>query len=160
MHGIVPGKMRAETNISVNHSLPFKLNSAMTILNLGTGDHSAILQDWYTKAVASGLVTKTSNKASADIQESRSRELLDDIIRVTEKSFNKKFEIELKKRPSVVGDLDYAFTCKWEDIEAAFFAALGNDQSVDRHDNFVKEQYTLGGNTMEFIISEVDTTVD
>ena len=120
MHGIVPAKMRAEANISVNHSLPFKLNSAMTILNLGTGDHSAILQDWYTKAVASGLVTKSSNKASSDIQEPRSKELLNDIIRVTEKNFNKKFEIELKKRPTVVGDLDYAFTCKWEDIEAAF----------------------------------------
>ena len=31
---------------------------------------------------------------------------------------------------------------------------------MDRHDNFVKEQYNVGGNTMEFIISEVDTTVD
>ena len=160
MHGIVPGKMRAETNISVNHSLPFKLNSAMTILNLGTGDHSAILQDWYTKSVASGLVTKSSNKASSDIQEPRSKELLNEIIRVTEKQFNKRFVLELKKIPAVVGDLDYAFTCKWEDIEAAFYAALGKDQSVDRHDNFVKDQYSLGGNTMEYIISEIATVVD
>ena len=80
MHGIVPGKLRAETNISVDHKIPFKLNSAMNIVQLGNGDHSAILQGWYTKAVTSGLVTKSSNKASADVQESRSRELLDDII--------------------------------------------------------------------------------
>ena len=160
MHGIVPAKMRAEANISVNPSLPFKLNDAMDILHLGSGDHSAIMQDWFTKAVASGLVTKSSNKASSDIQEARSKELLNEFIRVTEQKFSKKFELELKKLPSVVGDLDYAFTCKWEDIETAFYAAMGTDQSVDRHDNFYKEQYNVGGNTMEYIISDVSTTVE
>ena len=31
---------------------------------------------------------------------------------------------------------------------------------VDRHDSFIKDQYSLGGNTMEYIISEVATVVE
>ena len=111
----------------------------MQILSLGSGDHLSILQDWFNKAIASGLVAKSSNINSSDIQENRSKELLNEIIRVTEKSFNTRFKLELKKRPTVKGDLDYAFTCKWADIEAAFYAALGKDQAVDRHDSFIKK---------------------
>ena len=122
MHGIIPGELRMETNISVDPKIPFKLNNAMTIVQLGNGDHWAILNSWYNKAVTSGLVSKCSNKASADVIESRSTELLDEIIRVTEKVFNKKLEIELKKK--ITGDLSYGFSCKWKDIESAFFLSL------------------------------------
>ena len=160
MHGIAPAEMRAEENISVNPALPFKLLDAMQILSLGSGDHDSILQDWFNKAIASGLVAKSSNKNSSDIQENRSKEMLNEIIRVTENSFNTRFKLELQKRPTVKGDLKYGFTCKWADIEAAFYAALGKDQAVDRHDSFFKDQYSLGGNTMEYIISEVATTVE
>ena len=110
MHGIIPGDLRMETNISVDPKIPFKLNNAMTIVQLGNGDHWPILNNWYNKAVTSGLISKCSNKASADVKEARSRELLDEIIRVTEKAFNKKLEIELKNK--IEGDLTYGFSCK------------------------------------------------
>ena len=57
--------------------------------------------------------------------EARSRELLNEIIVVTEKNFNSKFQIELKKK---VGDITYGFRAKWSHIEEAFFATLGSDQ--------------------------------
>ena len=132
----------------------------MQILSLGSREHEFNLQDWFNKSIASGLVIKSSNKNSSDIQENRSKEMLNEIIRVTENSFNTRFKLELQKRPTVKGDLKYGFTCKWADIEAAFYAALGKDQAVDKHDSFFKDQYSLGGNTMNYIISEVATVVE
>ena len=61
---------------------------------LGNRDHWAILNSWYNKAVTCGVISKSNNKASTDVIEARSRELLNEIIRVTEKNFNRKLEIE------------------------------------------------------------------
>ena len=152
MHGITPAEMKAEDNITVIAALPLKLSDAMNILSLGTGDHDNILQDWFNKLVASGIVIKSTNKNSSDIQINRSKEMLTEMIRVTEGPFNTRLQLELQKRETVRGDLKYGFSCKWSDIEACFYAALGKDQAVDRHNSFFKDQYSLGGNTMEFII--------
>ena len=110
MHGVIPQDLRMETNISVDPKIPFKLDNAMTIEQLGNGDHWAILNSWFNKAVTCGVISKSSNKASTDVIEARCRELLNEIIRVTEKNFNRKLEIELQKK--IGGDLTYGFSGK------------------------------------------------
>ena len=50
---------------------------------------------WYTKGVATAVVTKNTNKADADVNENRSRELLTEVERVTTKTFNSVFKIRL-----------------------------------------------------------------
>ena len=76
MHGATPKELRMETNICVDPKIPFKLEDAMNIEQLGNGDHWAILNNWFNKSVTCGVITKSSNKASTDIIDSRSRELL------------------------------------------------------------------------------------
>ena len=125
---------------------------------LGTDDHWAILGTWFTKGVASEILTKSVNKAATDIIESRSRELLNQITDVTAKTFSGPFIINLKKE---VGDVQYAFTAKWSHIEKAFFAALGREQVITRYNNFYNEDNCFyGGKPMEQIISETGTHVD
>ena len=69
MHGVIPGDLRMETNISVDPKIPFKLDNAMTIEQLGNRDHWAILNNWFNKAVTCGVISKSSNKASTDVIE-------------------------------------------------------------------------------------------
>ena len=74
MHGVIPGDLRMETNISVDPKIPFKLNNAMTIVQLGNGDHWAILNNWFTKAVACEVISKSIKKAATDVIEDRKQE--------------------------------------------------------------------------------------
>ena len=158
MHGVKPMDLRQEQNIKVDSRTPFKLESAMNIEQLGNNDHWAILNNWFTKGVASEILSKSINKAAIDVNEARSRELLNEIIVVTTQNFNRRFQIELKKK---VGDITYGFQAKWSTIEKAFFAALGSDQVVERYNKFFEEgPSTLGGQSMESIISNVDSQVD
>ena len=140
MHGVKPKDLRQEQNIKVDPKIPFKLESAMNIEQLGNNDHWAILNNWFTRAVACQVISKSINKASTDVIEARSRELLNEIIVVTEKNFNSKFQIELKKK---VGDLTYGFRAKWSEIVGAFFAALGSEQVVERYDKFFEAMHNI-----------------
>ena len=58
MHGLTPKELRMEQNICVDPKIPFKLDNAMNIEELGTEDHWAILGLWSAKAITSKVITK------------------------------------------------------------------------------------------------------
>ena len=153
LHGVKPLELKQEQNIKVDSKVPFKLEPAMNIEQFGPDDHYAILGTWFTKGVACEVLTKSINRASTDVNEVRSKELLNEIITVTAKSFNSVFQIKLWEE---VGDISYGFRAKWSQIEKAFFAALGSDQVIKRYNKcFDEGPSTHGGRPMEQIISDV-----
>ena len=98
---------------------------------------------------------KSINRDSTDVNEARSKELLNEIISVTAKSFSNVFQIKLREE---VGDIEYSFTAKWSQIETAFFAALGNDQVISCYKKFLNEGPSIyGSKPMEQIISDVES---
>ena len=97
VHGVKPMDLKQEQNIAVDSKIPFKLGNAMNIEDLGTDDHWAILGTWFTKGVASEILTKSINRGATDVIESRSRELLKQIIKVNAKMFSSPFIIQLRK---------------------------------------------------------------
>ena len=110
--------------------------------------------------MATAVVTKNTNKADADVNEDRSRELLTEVERVTTKNFNSLFKIRL--RHILKGeDIEYSFSCKWSQIEEAFYSALGKDQVIPRMSTFYEQgPSTYGNKPMEQILSDVDNNVD
>ena len=74
----------------------------MDIEQLGPDDHYAILGTWFTKSVATEVLTKSINRDSTDVNEARSKELLNEIISVTAKLFSNVFQIKLRDE---VGDI-------------------------------------------------------
>ena len=108
--------------------------------------------------MATEVLTKNINRGATDVNVARSRELLNAIISVTTKTFLSPFLIKLREE---VGDIEYAFSAKWSQIENAFFAALGKDQVVTRYNKFFEEgASSYGSKPMEQIISDVENHVD
>ena len=136
LHGIEAPKLTKEQNIKVDSKVPFKLDSALDIEDVGTEDHMSILHSWYTKGVATTVLTKSTNKAETDVNEDRSKELLTEICNVTTKGFSNVFKVKLREE---VGDISYSFTAKWSQIETAFYNALGNDQVIPCYSKFFEE---------------------
>ena len=67
IHGVKPMQLTQEVVIAVDSKIPFKLDNAMNIEELGTDDHWAILRTWFTKAVASEVLTKSIHKEATDV---------------------------------------------------------------------------------------------
>ena len=63
LHGVMASTLKVQQSIKVDPKLTFKLDPALNIENVGTKDHKNILQSWYTKGVASAVITKNTNKA-------------------------------------------------------------------------------------------------
>ena len=80
LHGVRPLELKQEQNIKVDSKIPFKLDSAMDIEQVGPDDHYSILGTWFTKGVATEVLTKSTNKAATDVNEARSKEILNEII--------------------------------------------------------------------------------
>ena len=49
LHGIEPTRLRGEQHIKFDSKVPFKLEPALDIENVGTEDHNNILHTWFTK---------------------------------------------------------------------------------------------------------------
>ena len=159
LHGTLPMGLKKEEDLTVNATTPFTLDDAQNIAALGIEEHWALLGEWASKAVHSQVISKTANRSNADINPSRSKELVDRINEVTPKSFTCPFEIHLKNQ--IGSNLRYSFTGKCSHIETAYFLALGKDQVISRLSNFFKTHTNnFGGKTMEQNIMEAEETVD
>ena len=157
LHGIMPSELIKEQNIRVDSKIPFKLESALDIENVGPDDHDSILGTWFFKGVTSAILSKCSSKEQTDVNADRSRELVNEIVSVTTKNFSNLFTCKLRED---VGDIEYSFTAKWSQIEKAFYAALGPDQVVSRYSKFIAEGATsFGGKPIEQIISDISNQI-
>ena len=58
--------------------VPCKLEPALKIEFVGTDKQNSILNGWYTKGVATAVLSNTSNKANAALYHDRSGEFLKD----------------------------------------------------------------------------------
>ena len=147
-------------SIKIDSKVAFKLEPALDIENVGPDEHSSILHGCFTKSVGTTVLSKTSNKANADLNEDRSAEFLKEVEASTSKVFFPKFKIKLR---TLLGgtDLDHAFTAKWHQIEKAFYQALGHDSSVKHISTFFEHgPSSFNGKPMEQIINDIDIHVD
>ena len=129
----------------------------MNIESVGPDDHDNILGTWFFKGVTTTVLTKSSSKEQTDVNKDRSREMLNEMIRVTTKTFSNAMCMRLREK---VGDIDYSFNAKWSQIEEAFYAALEPDQVVSRYSKFIEEgAITFGGKPMEQTISDISNHV-
>ena len=58
LHGIEASSLNGEQHIKIDSKVTFKLDPALDIENVGTEDHKSILQTWFTKGVATAVLTK------------------------------------------------------------------------------------------------------
>ena len=79
IHGVAPASLNKELTIKVDAKIPFKLEPALNIENVGTDKHNSILNGWYTKGVATAVLSNTSNKANADLYQDRSGDFLKEV---------------------------------------------------------------------------------
>ena len=112
----------------------------------------------YKRNIFNKIITKNTKKADSDVNEDRSKELLNEIEKATTKKYFDVFKIKLRHE---VGDIEYSFSAKWSQIEKAFFSALGKCQVILRLTTFYEQgPSSYGSKPMEQIISDVDNNVD
>ena len=116
VHGIIPAHLKRQQTIKIDSKLPFKLEAALDIENVGPDEHSSILHGCFTKSVGTTVLSKTSNKANADLNEDRSVEFLKEVEASTSKVFFPKFKIKLRSLLDGT-DVDHAFAAKWSGIK-------------------------------------------
>ena len=160
VHGIAPHHLKALTVIDIDTKQPFNLDSALHIEQTSPEEQDKILNGWFTRTVARGVVIKSINKDNSDLNESRSNEFLKEVEKSTTKTFNSRFMMEL--RTILKGaHLEYAFPAKWHQIEEAFYAALGSDQGIKRwSSHFANGPAYFTNRPMEQAIHDIDVKVD
>ena len=160
VHGIIPANLTALTTIEIDTKQPFSLDPALHIEQTSPEEQDKILNGWFTRTVGRGVVIKSTNKDNSDLNESRSNEFLREVEKSTTKTFNSRFVMEL--RTVLKGaHLNYAFPAKWHQIEEAFYAALGSDQSIKRwSSHFANGPSSFTNRPMDQAIHDIDVEVD
>ena len=160
VHVMIPAHLNRQQSIKVDAKVPFKLEPALYIENVGYDEYNSILHGWFMKRVGNAVLSNTSSKANADLHEDRSVEFLKEVEVTTSKVFFPKFK--LKFRSILDGKvLDHAFMTKWSNIEKAFYQALGHNSSVKRLSTFFEHgPSSFNGKPMEQIINDIDIHVD
>ena len=76
-HGISsPNVLKPLSTIEVDTKIPFVLNSAHDIEQVGSDRREQIFHEIFTRSVARGVITKSTSKDAADLNENRSYEFL------------------------------------------------------------------------------------
>ena len=127
---------------------------------LGPEKRRALINSVYTRSVARNIINKTSNKNTADLNLSRSKDFMTDLDKSAPKPFFVRFKMhhnELLKDE----DINEDFTCNWSDIETALYKAISKEQNIVRLSNFFDKDYDqFHSQPLELIIDQVETHVN
>ena len=112
VHGVAPSNLKALAVIKQ----PFSLDSALHIEQTSPEEQDKILNGWFTRTVARGVVIKSTNKDNSDLNNSRSNEFLKELEKATTKTFYSRFTMEL--RTTLNGaNLTYAFSARQHSMQ-------------------------------------------
>ena len=161
VHGIPsPNVLKKKSTVMVDAKIPFVLNPAHDIKQVGSDRRDQIFHDIFTRCMSRDVFSKTTSKNAANLNEDRSVEFLTELKKATTLSYYPRFMMKLKIKLGGI-NLDGAFTAKWEQVERALYAAIGKEQNISRLSNFfAKEPSNFNTKSMELIIAEVDSHVD
>ena len=99
VHGITsPNLLRALNTIEIDAKLPFHLEPALDIEQVGPDEQGKILDGWFTRCMGRGVVTKSSSKNNCDLNENRSTEFLKEVENSTSKTYYPKFQMKLRNK--------------------------------------------------------------
>ena len=162
VHGIEEGatSLKPLQQIEVDTKLTFSLPSALDIELVGPDKRAQVVHSMYTRCVSRGIINKTSNKNTADLSESRSREFMIELEKNSTKTYFACFKMYLSVELEDI-DINEDFTCKWGQLEQAFYNAIGKEQNIIRLSNFFDKDYKqFHSQPLELIIDQVDYHVN
>ena len=83
-------------DIKVNTTLPFAVPDLASIETVGHDKKTQIVTSFLIQCVARGVVNKTGNRNESCLNESRSREFMQDLARSSSPTFSGRFKMYLK----------------------------------------------------------------
>ena len=119
VHGISGGAtdLLPFQEIEVNTTIPFTVPDLTSIETVGPDKKAGIIRSLCVQSVARGVINKTSNRNGSCLNESRSRDFMQELARSSSPTFYGRFKMYLKEEANV--DIDESFQCKWKHIESA-----------------------------------------
>ena len=99
VHGISsPNILRKKSTLIVNAKIPFVLNPAHDIEQVGAERRAQIFHDVFTRCVSRDVFSKTTSKNAADLNEDRSVEFLAELKKATTTSYYPRFLMKFKTK--------------------------------------------------------------
>ena len=165
MHGLPSGiaTLKPLQTITLDKDTAFVCPDLKNIEDIGTEGKKLAIKSVYTQSIAKGVfVTFNGSRSSADLNQQRSQEFLNELRKKCPVNFFGRFQMQLGRKlklsnQNISGD----FTVKWFVIEECLYGAVSDLQGVARLDNYLKLAHKkFTGATLELLIYDVDREVD
>ena len=161
VHGIEGGATRLLPfrEIAVNESIPFEVPKLADIENYGQDKKIEVIRALYITCQARGVVNKTNNRNEACLNESRSKEFMNELSKSCSSLFHGRVKKYIKEQ--IKKDISESFSCKWSTIEAALYNAVGREQNITKVYNFIDKDGTdFNSYPLEILFDQIDDYVD
>ena len=122
--------------IEVDTKIAFTIPSLQEIEQVGPDKRVQIISSVYTRCVSIGIIDKSSNKSESSLRDSRSKDFMTELERSSTKKYFARFKMHLSEALEDV-DINEDFKCKWKELEAALYKAIGKEQNITRLSNFL-----------------------
>ena len=145
VHGLPSGvaSLKPLPTITLDKDTAFVCPDLKNIEDLGTEGKKLAVSSVYTQSIAKGVfVTFNGSRSSADLNQQRSQEFLNELKKKCQTSFYGRFIMQLSRKlklsnQNISGD----FTTKWHVIEECLYGAVSDLEGVARLDNYLKLQH-------------------
>ena len=87
--------------IDVDTKIPFNLPSLLDIELVGPDKRTQVINSIHTRSVARGVINKTSNKNTADLRDSRSKEFMIELDKSSPKTYFARFKMATDRDSSI-----------------------------------------------------------
>ena len=165
VHGLPSGitSLKPLQTITLDKDTAFVCPDLKNIEDVGTEGKKLAISSVYTQSIAKGVfVAFNGSRSSADLNQQRSQEFLNELKKKCPVSFYGRFQMQLSRKlklsnQNISGD----FTTKWHVIEECLYEAVSDLEGVARLDNYLKlghKKFT--GSTLELLIHDIDREVD
>ena len=145
--------------ISVNTGLEFKIEDLTQFESSGPLKQSTTLDSIYTHVISRGVFEAGSSKNGAELQKSMAKKFMDGMKSACKGNYYDRFRYSLKT--IIKKEVDDNFTCSWENIEAALYEAVGQENKVKRLHGFNKvKASSFYGKPLEIIIALIDEKIN
>lgn len=146
--------------MEVDTKIPFTVPDLQTIEKLGPVKRIQVFTSFYKQSVPRGVITKTTNRNESSLKESRSKEFMTELARSSSPKYFGCFKMHLKQAVEDE-DIEESFHCKWKDIEAALYKAIGKEQNITRLYNFMdKNASQFHSAPLELLIDQVENHIN
>ena len=145
--------------ITVNTNLEFKIEDLTHFESSGPIKQSTILDSIYTHVISRGIFEAGSSKNGAELHKSMAKKFMDGMKSACKGTYYDRFRYSLKT--IIKKEVDDNFSCSWENIESAIYAAVGQENKVKRMHGFNKiKASNFHSKPMEIIIADIDEKIN